>query len=182
MNGNYFAPQFEKFKTKQPYQPGAKSIRYNRLAINPDNLGFRCAHCRAFVSAEPIISGVNNRNHCPYCLWSIHVDLLEVGDRLAACKENMEPIGLTLKKTRKKYGEMDLGELMIIHSCLDCGKISINRIAADDDLENLNHLFTRTLAFEPALKVKLENDGILVLTAANKDVVRARLFGKAERN
>jgi hypothetical protein len=182
MNGNFFAPHFEKFKTRQPYQPGAKSTRYNRLAINPDYLGFRCAHCRAFVSAEPIISGVKNRNHCPYCLWSIHVDLLEVGDRLAACKEKMEPIGLTIKKTRKKYGETAQGELMIIHCCVDCGKISINRIAADDDPDKIYQLFSLTLAFECALKTRLENDGIFVLTSDNKDVVYARLFGMVVRN
>ena len=178
MNRNYFAPQFEKFKTRHPYQPGAKLTRFNRVIINPEYLGFICARCRAFVSAEPITSGVKNRNHCPYCLWSIHVDLFEVGDRLAACKESMEPIGLTVKKTRKKYGDVQQGELMIIHCCVDCGKISINRIAADDDPEKIYHLFARTVEFEPALKVKLENDGIFVLTAANKDVVCARLFGR----
>jgi hypothetical protein len=181
MNGNYFAPQFEKIKSKQAYEPGRKSTRYNRSVINPDYLGFRCAHCRAYVSAEPIISGVRNRNHCPYCLWSIHVDLLEVGDRLAACKDNMEPIGLTLKKTRKKYGELELGELMIIHHCVDCGKISINRIAADDVPDEIYLLFTRTLAFEPAMRVRLANNGIQVLTAAHRDVVYARLFGIVER-
>jgi hypothetical protein len=181
MNRNYFAPQFEKFKSKHAYPPGRKSPRYNKSAISPYYNGFRCANCRAFVSTEPIISGVKNRNHCLFCLWSIHVDLIEVGDRLAACKENMKPIGLTLKKTRKKYGEMELGELMIIHCCVDCGKISINRIAADDDQETIYNLFACTLAFEPALKVRLENDGILVLKSTHKDVVYARLFGYTEQ-
>ena len=37
--------------------------------------GFQCGHCRNFVNAEPFISGVKNRNHCPCCLWSKHVDL-----------------------------------------------------------------------------------------------------------
>jgi hypothetical protein len=35
----------------------------------------------------------------------------------------MEPIGLTFKKD---------GELMIIHKCLSCQKLSNNRIAGDD--------------------------------------------------
>ena len=29
---------------------------------------FRCAHCNAIVSSAHMLSGVNNRNHCPYCL------------------------------------------------------------------------------------------------------------------
>ena len=36
----------------------------------------------------------------------------------------MKPIGLTFKKD---------GELMIVHKCLNCGKISRNRIAGDDN-------------------------------------------------
>jgi hypothetical protein len=71
---------------------------------------------------------------------------------------------------------------MIIHCCVDCGKISINRIAADDDQDNIFLLFARTLEFEPAMKIKLETDGIFVLTSADKDIVCARLFGILESN
>jgi hypothetical protein len=56
------------------------------LAARKDNMQeFKCGHCHAFVSMEPILSGVQNRNHCPYCLWSRHLDLYEAGDRLSAC-------------------------------------------------------------------------------------------------
>ena len=48
--------------------------------------GFRCEHCGAYVYTLPMIAGVNNRNHCPFCLWSRHVDYLKPGDRMSACK------------------------------------------------------------------------------------------------
>src|SRR5512135_2552693 len=102
--------------------------------------GFECLYCHVFVSAEPALSGVQNRNHCPYCLWSRHLDLFRPGDRLAACREKMRPVGLALKKTAKKYGPR-LGELILVHLCLECGKVSINRIAADDLADTLYELF-----------------------------------------
>ncbi|HEY4722578.1 MAG TPA: RNHCP domain-containing protein, partial [Anaerolineae bacterium] len=71
---------------------------------------FVCVHCRNFVSAQAVLSGVRNRNHCPYCLSSRHLDLYAAGDRLSACKARMKPIGLTLKRQSKKYARCDQGE------------------------------------------------------------------------
>lgn len=70
----------------------------------------------------------------------------------------MRPSGLTLKRTTKKYGS-GLGELMIIHVCQDCGQVSINRIAADDDAENLLALLESTALPElhPAAVLPLEH-------------------------
>ena len=62
---------------------------------------FKCAHCHALVLSTHLVSGVNNRNHCPYCLWSSHLELYAAGDRLSACKAPMKPIGLTMKTGRK---------------------------------------------------------------------------------
>src|SRR4026209_2498083 len=98
---------------------------------------FRCAHCRNIVSVTHLLSGVNNRNHCPYCLWSRHLDLYSAGDRLSACKAKMKPIGLTMKKGRNKYRPGPRGELMLVHACTECNAVSINRIAADDDPETV---------------------------------------------
>src|SRR5258708_33457603 len=99
---------------------------------------FDCCHCRLGVSAEALLSGVNHRNHCPFCLWSKHVDLRAAGDRLSACKAPMRPAGLTFKRVRKKYapnGEAGLpprGELLLVHHCTACRAVSLNRLAADD--------------------------------------------------
>ena len=100
-----------------------------RIDINTD---FKCRHCGSYISTARPLAGVGNRNHCPYCLWSRHLDLFEAGDRLAACKAPMRPVGLTLKNSRNKYARAASGELMLVHLCTDCSKISINRIAADD--------------------------------------------------
>ena len=39
-----------------------------RLATFGD---FKCAHCRVIVPSAHLVSGVNNRNHCPYCLGPV---------------------------------------------------------------------------------------------------------------
>src|SRR5512141_10251 len=102
---------------------------------------FVCMNCHNFVSAEAALSGVQNRNHCPYCLSSRHLDLFEAGDRLSACKARMQPVALTLKRSARKYARPGDGELMLVHVCEDCHKVSINRIAADDDNETLLGIF-----------------------------------------
>jgi hypothetical protein len=121
---------------------------------------------------------VQNRNHCPYCLWSRHLDLFQAGDRLAACKEKMQPIGLTLKRTRKKYGAAAFGELMLIHRCIECGKVALNRIAADDDARTVFKLYESSLALEGTTKTQLDLSGIHILDGADIEVVRSQLFGK----
>src|SRR5512132_919452 len=106
---------------------------------------FKCGHCQVLVSSAHFLSGVNNRNHCPYCLWSCHLDLWAAGDRLSACKAPMKPIGLTLKRIRNRYPRELRGELMLIHECVDCKTLSINRIAADDDSGNIMMVFEQSL-------------------------------------
>ena len=104
-----------------------------RTKLQNINADFTCKNCGRYVSAKTIVSGVVHRNHCPYCLHSRHVDLFEAGDRLCACKSLMAPVGLTLKRSRDKYARWRGGEVMLVHRCIHCGEIAINRIAADDD-------------------------------------------------
>ena len=137
---------------------------------------FKCIHCHHHISTDSILSGVQNRNHCPYCLHSKHLDLYESGDRLAACKSKMKPVGLTLKKTKKKYNK-DQGELMLVHLCLECGKVSINRIAADDIADSVFEVFQRSLEMDRATKSLIEQSGIHALEASDEYIVEARLFG-----
>ena len=138
---------------------------------------FACAHCGYLVSAAHSLSGVNNRNHCPYCLWSCHLDLFAAGDRLSACKGPMKPIGLTMKKGRNKYRLEARGELMLIHECADCGSLSINRIAADDDSECILTVFQDSLRHGHQ-KVRLcEGQGILMLGTEAVRAVQVQLFG-----
>jgi hypothetical protein len=122
---------------------------------------FECGHCRLGVSAEPRLSGVQNRNHCPYCLWSKHVDLQAAGDRLCACKGLMRPVGLALKRTKKKYASASArGELMLVHRCAGCGALSLNRVAADDSAGRLRDVFEASLAHPPEVGVEIELVGV----------------------
>jgi len=91
----------------------------------------------------------------------------------------MEPIGLTLKKAGlDKYGKPKQGEVMIIHRCTRCQKINLNRVAGDDDAEEI---LTVLHSFLPDQERKaLLTDGIVVLTSENESIVRTQLFGKSQ--
>jgi len=141
---------------------------------------FVCKHCGLEVKVTPFI-GTNYRNHCPFCLWSTHVDWKHAQDRQAKCGEKMEPIGLTFKDEKPdKYGKPVPGELMVIHKCLSCGKISINRIAADDETGEILDLFEKTLKISAELLAELNQQSIRPLTKKDKNEVRKQLFGVAD--
>jgi hypothetical protein len=143
----------------------------------PQTFGdFRCAHCNTIVSSAHLLSGVNNRNHCPYCLWSRHMDLYTAGDRLSACKAPMQPLALTTKRGRNKYGS-GRGELMLVHLCTGCGNVSLNRIAADDDAETLLEVFNASLALSVRTRDLLLDNGIDILPKESLAVLRLQLFG-----
>ncbi|HPH96949.1 MAG TPA: RNHCP domain-containing protein [Anaerolineaceae bacterium] len=145
----------------------------NYGGINSD---FNCVHCRAYVTANPLVCGVHNRNHCPFCLWSRHMDLYAAGDRLSACRGAMRPIGLTLKQSRKKYGA-NQGELMLIHGCSDCGAVSINRIAADDDNDAIYRLFEASFNLDAQARAWLDASPVKLLAPADAWLVERRLWG-----
>ena len=145
--------------------------------LNNTSGDFVCLHCGAFVSAEPILSGVRNRNHCPYCLSSRHLDQFEAGDRLSACKACMRPVGLTLKRIAKKYAGRSQGELMLVHLCDDCGKISINRIAADDDSEGILAILEKSAGLDRATHELLVQQSITPLSTSQAGLVRQCVFG-----
>jgi len=53
----------------------------------------------------------------------------------------MMPIGLKFKNLRENpFTNRVSGELMVVHACLGCGKISANRIAGDDNSYQLLQL------------------------------------------
>lgn len=133
---------------------------------------FRCWHCDRWVSFSSFI-GTKHRNHCPFCLWSKHVDLEKPGDRNSTCQGEMKPIGLTFKQGG--------GELMIIHQCTnpDCGKISINRIAGDDSSSAILNIFKESQTLSPDLTKKLKRGNIRLLTKADEKQIRTQLFGES---
>ncbi len=174
----FFYPDvsFERISSK----PRSKPALRERLPRSRREAGFSCAHCHQYVSCDPETAGVQNRNHCPHCLWSRHMDLKAAGDRLSRCQGRMKPVGLALKKTRQKYGILPGGELMLVHTCESCGKISINRIAADDNTFMVWQVFERSLTLSADAAGQISQEGIQVLGAADQAIVRLRLYGKSE--
>jgi hypothetical protein len=147
----------------------------NRVLYDTQN--FKCRQCGFFVTANRELSGVNNRNHCPRCLWSRHMDLHTAGDRKSECLSRMEPIGLTYKQTNKRYGQNDQGELMLIHRCTGCDKVSINRIAADDDIQAISRVFGKSLLLELDVREILNEEGVSMLGAHESSRVYRQLIG-----
>ncbi|MFA7243833.1 MAG: RNHCP domain-containing protein [Patescibacteria group bacterium] len=144
--------------------------------IEERNGGFACAHCKKWVNFSDTI-GTHHRNHCPYCLWSLHVDDKVSGDRKADCHSSMEPIGLTLKEEGiDKYGNKKQGDVMIIHQCKKCSKISINRIAADDGNEKILDLLNYKI--DSKTKKDLRDSSIVVLNQSNYPEIKTALIGK----
>ena len=85
--------------------------------------GFICENCKKEVS--PL--GYTSRNHCPYCLHSLHVDITP-GDRANPCKGILKPIGIE-QNSKKGY--------IIVFKCSKCGKITRNKSAEDDDFNEI---------------------------------------------
>jgi hypothetical protein len=90
----------------------------------------------------------------------------------------MQPIGLTFKKIFRKYAANAVGELMLVHQCCDCGSVSINRIAADDDPATIIRIFQSSLELESSNRAKLAFHGIQILQCEKEALVQACLFGK----
>jgi len=84
---------------------------------------FICEHCQQEVV------GNGYTNHCPYCLYSKHVDI-HPGDREATCGGLMKPSQIEQK------GQ----EWILLHVCLSCGYQKKNKVAVEDDREAIIEL------------------------------------------
>ena len=114
-----------------------KSYTKGYYKDHPCSDTFECKHCGRTVVPEG--AGSDHRNHCPYCLFSQHLDITP-GDREADCGGVMEPIAVWVRKN---------GEWAIIHRCKVCGAISSNRIAADDNPMKLMSLAMKPVSSPP---------------------------------
>ena len=91
--------------------------------VNADDVLPECLIWEISRTVVPEGAGSNHRNHCPNCLYSLHVDI-EPGDRESECGGHMEPVSVWVRNK---------GEWAIIHRCKTCGTLSSNRVAADDN-------------------------------------------------
>lgn len=98
---------------------------------------FLCRHCRQRAAGAP--HGTRHRNHCPACLWSLHVDR-RPGDRRHDCHGAMEPIAVWVRRD---------GEWSLVHRCQQCGELRANRVAGDDSAVALISLAVRAIATPP---------------------------------
>jgi hypothetical protein len=101
------------------------------MSRKSENQGFQCEQCGEQVL--PVTNG-SYRNHCPFCLYSKHVDFMP-GDRAESCGGLMVPVGIRYH-SKKGY--------QILHRCQNCGMEQLNKAARDtiqpDDLEALQRL------------------------------------------
>lgn len=81
---------------------------------------FVCENCGKSVK------GSGYTNHCPFCLYSKHVDI-HPGDRAAGCGGLMKPVRVEIRRHEK----------IITHQCVKCGYQKVNKAAPEDDFELL---------------------------------------------
>ena len=93
--------------------------------------GFICENCHQKV--EPL--HYSSRDHCPYCLYSKHVDI-NPGDRQEQCHGLLEPISVELD-SKKGY--------VIIFKCKKCGMIRKNKAAEDDNMDLIIKLSSKCI-------------------------------------
>ena len=94
--------------------------------------GFICKNCGREVT--PL--GYTSRNHCPYCLCSLHVDI-NPGDRANDCGGILRPIQ-SLPDPKKGF--------VIVHRCERCGAVVRNKAALEGDTPDDNDLLIRLTA------------------------------------
>lgn len=81
---------------------------------------FICENCNKNVDKLKYSA----RDHCPYCLYSKHVDI-NPGDRANPCKGLLKPI--EIEKFKNTY--------KIIYKCRKCNQLHKNIVAKDDNID-----------------------------------------------
>ena len=91
---------------------------------------FECVVCKKHVPKL----GYTSRDHCPYCLHSIHIDN-NPGDRQCECRGILEPIGLEFKN----------GKTRIVYKCQKCAVRKVNIVAKDDNNDLIIELSSKVI-------------------------------------
>ncbi len=86
-----------------------------------NKIEFVCVNCGCEVPPQ-IDSSI--RNHCPKCLYSLHVDIFP-NDNANSCHALMRPIDAIENE----------GQLFLVHKCTFCDKSSKGRVVIDDNYE-----------------------------------------------
>ena len=67
---------------------------------------------------------------------------------------------------------------MLVHECTECRTLSINRIAADDDSENILNIFQDSFLYGHQMRQVCEGQGIVMLEAEATEMVYKQLYGQ----
>ncbi len=89
--------------------------------FSKNDSGFICKSC----GMEVLPLKVTSRNHCPFCLCSLHVDI-NPGDRANTCGGILRPIQ-TLPDPKRGF--------IIIHRCEKCGETVRNKSAHEAKIQ-----------------------------------------------
>ncbi|MCK5021919.1 MAG: RNHCP domain-containing protein [Candidatus Pacebacteria bacterium] len=81
---------------------------------------FICENCKEEIKGD------GYTNHCPFCLWSKHVDI-NPGDRASDCRGMMKAVKINKKSD----------EYIITHRCLKCGYEKNNKVSKKDNFDEL---------------------------------------------
>ena len=96
--------------------------------------GFVCANC----GKEVLPLGYTSRNHCPFCLHSLHVDI-NPGDRASDCGGLLVPVR-AIPDPKKGY--------IIESRCKKCGAVRRNKSAHEASVQpdDINRIIKLTVA------------------------------------
>ena len=104
----------KRIKINEIYEFERLKIQMNKLFTKNDS-GFTCVNC----GKEVLPLGYTSRNHCPFCLHSLHLDV-NPGDRASDCGGVLEPI----------FAEIDAKKgYVIVSRCKKCGAERRNKAA-----------------------------------------------------
>ena len=112
---------------------GEAQRRTNPIACNE---GFTCLNCGTDVSPA---TGGFQRNHCPRCLHSRHVDVVP-GDRQNPCGGLMEPVAVE---------QAGSDRVLIHHRCVECGATQRVRAALGRTHQPDSRRALRAVSSEP---------------------------------
>ncbi len=98
---------------------GAMEEAVGRTTPTARDESFTCQHCGRAVPP----AGRTARDHCPWCLRSIHLDVVP-GDRAAGCGGVMHPVGLEIRG----------GTTVLRYRCARCGHAHRVRALVDVEL------------------------------------------------
>ena len=104
----------------------------NQKRFQKNDSGFTCTHC----GREVLPNEVTSRDHCPFCLYSLHVDVFP-GDRANPCGGELVPLSA---EPHPKKG------FVILYQCKKCGQKVRNKAALSGQQQDDTDLLIRLTA------------------------------------